>query len=81
MSAPATASIMNTVDRFPLTVLHYYRKAAITRAMVLDTKETALCGSFGNVSGPQEPGVTSRKTRNVVCPLCATIIATMKGSK
>lgn len=81
MTAPSLVTVTKTTvqtEEPALRVLHYWRKAAITRSAVLGTEETPLCGMTGRTSAPMSEGIGHDGVRNVVCPLCGTLYDQMR---
>lgn len=62
------------------TAFHYFKKSAITRSLVLGTKETAICG-YNVPIGAAADGASSSRAKPSVCPLCQSLYNLLGGPK
>ena len=63
------------------TVFHYFKNSAITRSLVLGTKETALCGYTATCATAVVGGGTERRSSVTVCLLCQNLYNLLGGPK
>lgn len=80
MSAPAAETLNTGVHNFAPTVFHYFKNEAITRGLVLGTKERALCG-VRQLVGVATTDTLGGDSGAVICPLCHILMDAMKAGK
>lgn len=71
----------NVTQAVEPTVFHYFKNSAITRSLVLGTKETAICGYTETCATAVAAGDTERRGSVTVCPLCQNLYSLLGGPK